>query len=79
MSDPKYFQAGFEKQLSHAIEECGEFLAAAGKTQRWGILSVNPEIPECEQETNLMWLIREAEDVREAINRLLVTIQRNFE
>lgn len=79
MSNPKYFQEGFDKQLSHAIEECGEFLTAAGKTQRWGTLSVNPELPEEEQETNINWLIREARDVREAINRLLVTIERNYQ
>lgn len=78
MSDPDYFQEGFEAQLSHAIEECGEFLAAAGKTQRWGTLSVNPELPKEEQETNIIWLIREARDVREAINRLLVTIERGY-
>jgi len=56
--------------LDHAIEECGEFLAAAGKTSRWGFSSVNPLIPAEEQEFNSDWLRREMKDVREALARL---------
>ena len=74
MSDPRFLQEGFEKQLAHAIEECGEFLSAAGKTQRWGVDSVNPLLPESEQERNADWLKREAVDVQEAIGRLLDTM-----
>ncbi len=51
MSDPRFLQDGFEKQLAHLIEECGEVLAAAGKTQRFGLDSVNPLLPKEKQET----------------------------
>jgi hypothetical protein len=75
MSNPKYLQQGFDKRLAHAIEECGEFLAAAGKLQRWGAFSVNPELPREMQEFNIDWVFREAKDVQEAIERLLQSIQ----
>ena len=78
MSEAKYLQAGFDKQLSHFIEECGEALAAAGKTQRWGPAGVNPELPPKEQESNLQWLMREMDDVEEAIGRLRETIENDF-
>lgn len=74
MSDKRFLQKGFNKQLAHVVEECGEVLAAAGKTQRWGRDSVNPLIPEEEQETNEDWLVRELYDCKEAIERLLKTI-----
>ena len=74
MSDPRFLQDGFDKQLSHDIEECGEVLAAAGKTQRWGWASVNPLLPEAERESNLVWLRRELGDLKEAIARLEATI-----
>jgi NTP pyrophosphatase (non-canonical NTP hydrolase) len=70
MSDARFFQDGFVLRLAHLVEECGELLAAAGKTQRWGPLSANPLIPESERETNLVWLIREMADVRQALDRL---------
>lgn len=71
MSDPRYFQEGFDKVLSHAIEEAGEFLAAAGKTQRWGLNSANPELPKEWQVTNEEWLRSEALDLVEQLGRLL--------
>ena len=70
MSDPRFLQDGFEKRLAHAIEECGEFLAAAGKTQRWGPQSSNPLIHPAARETNINWLKRELEDARKAFDRL---------
>lgn len=70
MTDPRFKQNGLDKILSHAIEECGEFLAAAGKTQRWGLDSVNPLLPYDLQETNKQWLEREVDDVLETVNRL---------
>jgi NTP pyrophosphatase (non-canonical NTP hydrolase) len=78
MSDPRFLQDGFDKRLAHFIEECGEALAAAGKTQRWGPLSVNPCIPTSQRETNLVWLRREIADVKEAIRRLEATIEEEF-
>lgn len=70
MSDPRFIQFGFDKTLAHFIEECGECLAAAGKTQRWGRDSVNPLLPADQQETNGAWLRRELADLREVLDRL---------
>lgn len=75
MSDNRFLQQGFFNQLAHLVEECGEVLAAAGKTQRWGWASVNPLIPVGEQESNLLWLKREMGDLKEAIQRLEATIE----
>ena len=74
MSDPRFFQEGVDAQLSHLVEEMGEALAAAGKSLRWGLESVNPLLPESEQETNLAWLQREMGDVFETWGRLSETI-----
>ena len=70
MADPKYIRYDFDGCLGHFIEECGEALAAAGKTLRWGWSSVNPEIPEQDRESNAVWLQREMKDLREAMDRL---------
>lgn len=74
MSDPRFLQQGFDKQLAHIVEECGEVLAAAGKTQRWGPSSVNPLLPPEQQETNLRWLLRELDDLQEAVTRFRQTV-----
>lgn len=74
MSNPKYLQRGFNKQLAHVVEECGEVLAAAGKTQRWGRESFNPE-PSASSETNEQWLRRELLDLQEAITRIQKTME----
>lgn len=66
MTDPRYMREGVDFALGKVTEEIGEFLAemaaiqsrmavvlfAVGKTQRWGLKSVNPELPPEEQETN---------------------------
>lgn len=70
MTDIRFLQDGFDKRLSHVIEECGEVLAAAGKLQRWGPLSVNPLLPIEHQERNIDWLRRELEDLKTVITRL---------
>lgn len=74
----EYLRPGFGFCLAHAIEECGEFLAAAGKTKRWGTASVNPELPADQQETNLDWLRREMADLRGALDRLDQSIARDL-
>lgn len=79
MSDPRFIQKGFDKTLSHLIEECGEVLSAAGKLQRWGPESVNPLIPEQDQETNLAWLRRELIDLKDTIHRLEEEILLEFD
>lgn len=70
MSDMRYIRDDLEHCLGHFVEECGEALAAAGKTLRWGCGSVNPELPLHERETNAVWLQREMKDLREAMDRL---------
>ncbi|MFI3138263.1 MAG: hypothetical protein QX197_15925 [Methylococcaceae bacterium] len=70
MTDPRFLQDGFDKRLSHLIEECGEVLAAAGKTQRFGANSVNPLLPPEQQEKNIDWLRRELGDLKQVISRL---------
>jgi hypothetical protein len=79
MSDKRFLQDGFEKRLAHAIEECGEFLAAAGKTQRWGPMSVNPLLGPTKQEKNIRWLERELIDVQEAMARLMSVIMEEYQ
>jgi len=76
--DSRFLQDGFNARLAHAMEECGEFIAAAGKTQRWGPLSVNPLLPIADQETNLDWLKREMADVRTVLDRLDWSIQQEL-
>ena len=78
MSDPKYMRPGLDFACGKAIEEAGEFLAAMGKTQRWGWYSVNPELPESEQESNLLWVRREMNDLRDALDNLESEIRKEF-
>lgn len=70
MTQQKYMRPGLPFAMGKAIEEAGEFLAALGKTQRWGLASYNPELPEAERETNEAWLRREMEDLRGALDNL---------
>lgn len=44
MTQARYMRPGLPFALGKAIEEAGEFLAALGKTQRWGLASYNPEL-----------------------------------
>lgn len=74
MVDRRYLRPGFDFALGHAIEEAGEFLAAAGKTLRWGRASVNPELPANEQESNEAWMRREMADLRISLDRLEVAM-----
>lgn len=74
MMDPNYLRPGLPFALAHAVEEAGElmgpitsFLVAAGKTQRWGPDSVNPELPPAQQETNRDWLKDEIDQLRRTL------------
>lgn len=69
MSKPQYLRQNLDFCLAHIAEECGEVIAAYGKSQRWGLFSVNPELPLEQQETNLSWIRREVRDLKEAIDR----------
>jgi hypothetical protein len=89
MADPRYLRGGFDFQVAHVNEECGEvatalggIVAAIGKAGRWGWESVNPELPPEQQEANRAWLARamkaakpELEDLLNAIERLEATMR----
>lgn len=67
-NQPEYRSKSLWQALAHIVEECGEVISAAGKSQRFGPYSVNPELPKGQQETNIDWLFREMEDVERAFN-----------
>lgn len=64
---PQYVPKTIPQKLGYLIEACGETLAAAGKTFRWGLHSVNPVLPPEQQEPNCAWLLRELVDLERAI------------
>ena len=68
--EEKYRPRTTEQRLAYLVEECGEVLAALGKTGRWGLESYNPELPEAERETNREWILRELKDLRRAIDEV---------
>ncbi len=70
MTDQKYMRPGLGFAQGKAVEEAGEFLAAMGKTQRWGWDSFNPELPAEQRETNAAWVRREMADLRGALDNL---------
>jgi len=57
------------ERLSYLAEECGEVLAAAGKSLRFGLESYHPN-PLLAQESNAEWLARELKDLKVAIELL---------
>ena len=66
----KYEPKTTRQKLGYVVEEAGEVCAAIGKTLRWGLESVNPELEPCEQETNRDWVLRELRDLTGAIEIL---------
>lgn len=70
-----YISDDYAKILPHFLEECGEAIAAGGKTLRWGLDSYNPLLPVEEQELNKDWLIREIKDVIETGQALLKILE----
>jgi hypothetical protein len=65
----QYIVDDFGHTLAHVVEEAGELLAALGKTLRWGWASHNPELPIEQQESNIVWVRRELDDLKGAIAR----------
>ena len=78
MTDPKYMRPGLPFAVGKTVEELGELGAALGKTIRWGWDSVNPDLPPHQQETNLVWVRREIEDVRGALDNLERELAKEF-
>ena len=67
MTDPKYMRPGLSFATAKLVEELGELQAAIGKSMRWGFSSYNPELPVEKRELNVDWVLREIDDVTEAI------------
>jgi NTP pyrophosphatase (non-canonical NTP hydrolase) len=65
MMKSEYAPITIDQKLGYLVEECGEVLAAVGKTQRWGLNSFNPE-PGASRETNREWILRELDDLENA-------------
>lgn len=75
---PEYEPKSDSERLGYLVEECGEVLAATGKTLRWGLDSTNPELPSDEdRETNREWLRRELLDLQAAIDRVAPVVGLN--
>jgi NTP pyrophosphatase (non-canonical NTP hydrolase) len=66
--NPQYKPNSIEQKMGYLVEECGEVLAATGKSLRWGLDSFNPELPSQERESNRLWLKRELADLKLAIS-----------
>lgn len=67
-----------QQKLGWLVEECGEVQSAVGKTLRWGIHSVNPELEPSQVETNGAWILRELKDLEEAAKLVRTEIQRRL-
>ena len=78
MTDPRFLQPGVDAQIAHVVEEAGEFLAAVGKSYRWGLLSENPLLPSEQREPNVTWLWRELLDLQQVGARLLATLEATY-
>ena len=65
MSDERYKNIG--TPMDRAVEECGEFLQALSKAQRFGWFNFHPDRPGT---TNIDDVRREMADVVEAFERL---------
>ncbi len=84
--DNRFITQNLDDNLAHLSEECGELIielarliAAIGKTQRFGVESVNPLLANADQETNKDWIRREMRDVEEGMNRVRAALQRHDE
>lgn len=78
MTNQKYMRPGLDFAVGKAVEEAGEFLAAVGKTLRWGWSSVNPELPPGDREPNAAWVRREMADLRGALDNLEREMEANL-
>lgn len=67
---PQYEPKSIQQALGYLVEEAGEVQAAVGKSLRWGLDSVNPELPPSQQERNGFWILRELRDLEGAIKRV---------
>ena len=78
VSDARFVRHDLAHSAPHAIEEMAECTQAIAKALRWGWHSVNPLLPEADQETNLAWVRREMKDTWDALLRLQRALDREF-
>lgn len=78
MTDQRYMRPGLDFAMGKAVEEAGEFLAAMGKTMRWGWESFNPELEPNKQILNRWWVKSEIADLRGALDNLEREMQENL-
>lgn len=72
---PGYEPETLDQKMGHLVEECGEVLAAAGKSLRCGLGGGNPELPEDEREENVDWLLRELQDLQRTMDTVVPALQ----
>lgn len=65
--DPQFRAYRPIDRLHQLSEECGEVVAAIGKTLRFGTESFNPYLKPEDRETNIDWVKREVNDLKLAI------------
>lgn len=73
-----YKPKSFKQKLGQLIEECGEVQAAIGKSLRFGLHSYNPEIPSHKREMNGDWILRELDDLKQAIALVEKSLKRTM-
>jgi len=78
MDITKYYPHTTATKLGYLVEECGEVMAAVGKTQRWGLASRNPTLPPG-SEMNGDWILRELKDLEQAIRIARSAIEAEME
>lgn len=73
---PAQFLAHIVEEAGETTEAIGKLVQAAGKTFRFGPDSVNPLLPAEQQERNIDWVLRTADEVVAEANDLIAAIQR---
>jgi hypothetical protein len=71
----QYIPKTLGAKLGWLVEECGEVLAAVGKTLRHGVDSCNPELPRGSAELNGNWILRELDDLKFAADLATIAIR----
>lgn len=74
----KFINRNDEKQvIGRLTEETAEVLTALGKSYRFGFDSYDPTIPVKDRESNAAWLLREMNDVLDAIRDAVPFVKRH--
>ena len=68
----------FDQLLAHAAEECAEVAQALAKAARFGMDSVNPDLPPEQQETNADGIWREFQALVDAMIRPMIPFRHSL-